>query len=158
MFGYVTVCEPELKIKDFRKYRSYYCGLCQTLKEKYGFYEQMTLTYDMTFAILLLTSLYECESRIEQHRCKVHLVKKQTMRRNEMTEYAADMNLLLAYYHLEDDWADEKKAAAFLGKPVLLVRNIRAKVGSSKKHCGRSVNVKRRIVLIWTGFPDILAG
>ena len=62
MFGYVTVCEPELKIKDFRKYRSYYCGLCQTLKEKYGFSGQMTLTYDMTFAILLLTSLYECES------------------------------------------------------------------------------------------------
>ena len=55
MFGYVTVCEPELKIKDFRKYRSYYCGLCQTLKEKYGFSGQMTLTYDMTFAILLLT-------------------------------------------------------------------------------------------------------
>ena len=119
MFGYVTVCEPELKIKDFRKYRSYYCGLCQTLKEKYGFSGQMTLTYDMTFAILLLTSLYECESRIEQHRCKVHPVKKQTMRRNEMTEYAADMNLLLAYYHLEDDWADEKKAAAFFGKGVL---------------------------------------
>ena len=36
-----------------------------------------------------------------------------------MTEYAADMNLLLAYYHLEDDWADEKKAAAFFGKGVL---------------------------------------
>ena len=38
----------------------------------------------------------------------MHPVKKQTMRRNEITEYAADMNLLLAYYHLEDDWADEK--------------------------------------------------
>ena len=25
MFGYVTICEPELKMKDWRKYRSYYC-------------------------------------------------------------------------------------------------------------------------------------
>ena len=119
MFGYVTVCEPELKIKDFRKYRSYYCGLCQTLKEKYGFSGQMTLTYDMTFAILLLTSLYECESRIEQHRCKVHPVKKQAMIENEITQYAADMNVLLAYYHMKDDWADEKKVSGLLGGGLL---------------------------------------
>lgn len=119
MFGYVTVCEPELKMKDFRKYRSYYCGLCQELKERYGFIGQTTLTYDMTFAILLLTSLYECETKTEQHRCKIHPVKQQMMRRNEITQYAADMNLLLAYFHLEDDWVDEKKATAFLGKQVL---------------------------------------
>lgn len=119
MFGYVTVCEPELKMKDFRKYRSYYCGLCQELKETYGLAGQMTLTYDMTFAIILLTSLYECETEQEQHRCKVHPVKKQMMRRNEITKYAADMNMLLAYYHLEDDWADEKKPGALLGKEVL---------------------------------------
>ena len=30
-----------------------------------------------------------------------------------MTEYAADMNLLLAYY-LEDDWADEKGSGVSL--------------------------------------------
>lgn len=119
MFGYVTVCEPELKMKDFRKYRSYYCGLCQELKEKYGFSGQMTLTYDMTFAIILLTSLYESDTKTEQMHCKVHPVKKQTMRRNEITEYAADMNLLLAYYHLKDDWVDEKKPGALLGKGVL---------------------------------------
>ena len=44
MFGYVTVCEPELKVKDLKKYRAYYCGLCRTLKEDYGFMGQMTLT------------------------------------------------------------------------------------------------------------------
>ena len=36
MFGYVTICEPELKVKDLRKYKAYYCGLCQELKEAYG--------------------------------------------------------------------------------------------------------------------------
>ena len=53
MFGYVTVCEQELKVKDLKKYRAYYCGLCRTLKEDYGFMGQMTLTYDMTFAVIL---------------------------------------------------------------------------------------------------------
>lgn len=33
MFGYVTIQEAELKVKDFKKYKAYYCGLCQTLKK-----------------------------------------------------------------------------------------------------------------------------
>jgi predicted lactoylglutathione lyase len=70
MFGYVTVCEPELKVKDLKKYRAYYCGLCRTLKEDYGFMGQMTLTYDMTFAVILLSSLYERIPELEKHRCK----------------------------------------------------------------------------------------
>ncbi len=77
MFGYVTICEPELKVKDLRKYKAYYCGLCQELKEAYGAVGQMTLTYDMTFVIVLLTSLYESQTELTEHRCKVHPVKKQ---------------------------------------------------------------------------------
>lgn len=119
MFGYVTICEPELKMKDFRRYRAYYCGLCQTLKERYGGLGQMTLAYDMTFVIILLTSLYERELKSTTHRCKVHPVKKQTMLQNEFSEYAADMNLILAYYHLKDDWQDEKKVGALLGMKAL---------------------------------------
>ena len=38
MFGYVTVCEPELKVKDLKKYRAYYCGLCRTLKRRLWIY------------------------------------------------------------------------------------------------------------------------
>lgn len=119
MFGYVTVCEPELKMKDFRKYKSYYCGLCQTLKERHGHLGQLTLTYDMTFAIILLTSLYEADTKNVTHRCKVHPVKKQNMLQNEFAEYAADMNILLAFYHLKDDWQDEKKTGALVGMQAL---------------------------------------
>lgn len=119
MFGYVTICEPELKMKDLRKYKAYYCGLCRKLKEDYGTMGQMTLTYDMTFAIILLSSLYEAKNRMNQHRCKVHPVKKQAMIENEITQYAADMNVLLAYYHMKDDWADEKKVSGLLGGGLL---------------------------------------
>ena len=63
MFGYVTVDKPELKVKEFYQYKAYYCGLCRTLNEEYGFRGRMTLTYDMTFLVVLLTSLYESETR-----------------------------------------------------------------------------------------------
>lgn len=119
MFGYVTICEPELKVKDLRKYKAYYCGLCRTLKERYGSVGQFTLTYDMTFAVILLTSLYESETRQSVHHCKVHPVKKQEMLQNEVTEYAADMNMILAYYHMKDDWVDEKKVSGFVGTYAL---------------------------------------
>ena len=119
MFGYVTICEPELKVKELRKYKAYYCGLCRTLQEEYGAAGQMTLTYDMTFLIVLLTSLYECGGRTESHPCKVHPLKKRPMLRNEFTQYAADMNLMLAYFHLRDDWADERSAQALLGMAAL---------------------------------------
>ena len=119
MFGYVTIYEPELKVKDLKKYKAYYCGLCRVLKEEYGFMGQMTLTYDMTFAIILLSSLYESVAEAEQHRCKVHPVKKQMMLRNEITSYAAAMNVLLAYYHMEDDWKDERKISSFMTKSMV---------------------------------------
>ena len=73
----------------------------------------MTLTYDMTFAVILLSSLYEtCDGDAELHRCKVHPVKRQMMLRNEITSYAAAMNVLLAYYHMKDDWEDERKVSS----------------------------------------------
>ena len=58
MFGYVVINEPELKIKDYREYRGVYCGLCQTLKRKYGPFGQLCLNNDMTFMALLHMSLY----------------------------------------------------------------------------------------------------
>ena len=54
MFGYVTVNKGELKVKEYDKYQAYYCGLCASLKERYGLLGEVTLTYDMTFLSLLL--------------------------------------------------------------------------------------------------------
>jgi hypothetical protein len=115
MFGYVKIYKPELKMKDYSKYKAYYCGLCKTLKDRHGRFGQMTLTYDMTFLIILLTSLYEEDTTHELHRCIVHPVKKHDMLFNEITEYVSDMNIVLTYYNFKDDWEDEKSVAALFG-------------------------------------------
>lgn len=119
MFGYVLANKPELKMKEYYKYKAYYCGLCRVLREKYGFLGQMTLTYDMTFLVILLTSLYECETEREESRCIVHPLKKQKMLYNEITEYAADMNIILTYYKFLDDWKDEKSKVGLTGLHAL---------------------------------------
>lgn len=116
MFGYVSAHKPELKMREFYKYKAYYCGLCKVLREKYGLLGQVTLTYDMTFLVILLTSLYESETKREEQRCIVHPMKKQKMLSNEITEYAADMNIILTYYKLLDDWEDEKSKVGYIGK------------------------------------------
>ncbi len=43
-------------------------------------------------------------------RWSVHFIrpKKRTIWTNEATDYAADMNPILAYYNLIDDWKDDK--------------------------------------------------
>ena len=109
MFGYVVVNKPELKIREFDEYRSYYCGLCHTLKREYGVKAQMTLSYDCTMAVMLLTALYEPEVVKIRKTCKAHPIKKQAMSESYITNYVADMNVLMSYYHLVDDWKDEKK-------------------------------------------------
>ena len=57
---------------------------------------------------VLLTGLYELENTETEFTCPLHLTKKRTAYINEATEYAADMNLILAYQNLLDDWKDEK--------------------------------------------------
>lgn len=118
MFGYVTVNKPELKIKDYYRYKGYYCGLCKTLKERHGRLGQITLTYDMTFLVILLTSLYESKTEFREERCLAHPAKKHPVLTNVMTEYAADMNIALTYHNLLDDWKDEKSVKGLAGSQM----------------------------------------
>lgn len=112
MFGYITVHKPELKIKDFDTYQSFYCGLCHALKRRRGQLSRMTLTYDMTFLAVLLSALYEPETRMEQKICPLHPLQKHMVAGNECIDYAADMNLLLAFYNLADDWHDDHRLSS----------------------------------------------
>lgn len=160
MFGYVKILEPELKVKDFRRYKSYYCGLCRELKERYGSLGQMTLTYDMTFAIILLTSLYEPEIRQEKFRCKVHPFRRQTILRSEFTSYAADMNILLAYYHFHDDWSDERKISGFAGSRLFhrTAVKIEEKYPRQAQIIKKELNELSRLEKIRTDDLDLPAG
>ena len=107
MFGYLTADIQALTDEQAQRYKSFYCGVCISLKRRHGQLSRLTLNYDLSFLVLLLSSLYEPEEAAEESCCVVHPFQKQCMRFNEMSAYAADMNLMLAYLKCMDNWKDD---------------------------------------------------
>ena len=107
MFGYLAAQPGALTQEELARYKSAYCGLCRSLKLRHGELSRLTLNYDLTFLTLLLGSLYEPEERTGEQRCIAHLRKKHAYTVTEMTDYAADMNVMLAYLKCMDNWRDD---------------------------------------------------
>lgn len=124
MFGYVMPCKMELKVRDYEKFKAYYCGLCHTIKEQYGNLPRATLNYDMTFLAILLDSLNDKPLASKKITCSLHpLSKKLILIDNEALKYAAQCNIVLTYYKLIDNINDDnaiqsKVASMFLKKYV----------------------------------------
>jgi len=108
MFGYVKINKMDLTFREYDHYRGYYCGLCKSLKDNHGEISRLTLNYDITFLVLVLTSLYRPKSSVIEEGCITNPFKKKKKITNEITEYAASMNVLLSYYKLEDNLNDDK--------------------------------------------------
>ena len=111
MFGYVRPYGADLSEEEKKRYKAVYCGLCRVLNEKYGLAGRMGLNFDMTFLLLLLSSLYEPEEAKRETVCPPHPVKKHPEVITSFTEYAAGMTVALTYYKALDDWEDERKAS-----------------------------------------------
>ena len=135
MFGYIIINKGDMKFQEFDIYHSYYCGLCQALKERYGRLGQISLSYDITFFVMLLGSLYEPETEISEAKCIAHPFEKHPVRKNEFSYYGADMNLLFTYYKCKDDWEDEKKLTRLAYKAALkkAYRSICVRYGEKTK-------------------------
>ena len=119
MLGYVKIDKGELKVREYEVYTGYYCGVCKSIGRRYGQLPRMVLSYDAAFLAILLASLSdESDAPVQEH-CIAHpVIKKKTVIRNRAIDYAGDVMLILAWYKLADDAADEGKAYA---KPVMLM-------------------------------------
>lgn len=115
MFGYVTVNDKDLSAEANARFRALYCGVCRALRARGGVAGQITLSFDGTFLALLLTALYEPEETGGSARCIVHPMKKRAYAGSDIISYAADMNLLLAYYKCLDGWTDDKNPLDLIG-------------------------------------------
>ncbi|MDX5699246.1 DUF5685 family protein, partial [Clostridioides difficile] len=109
MFGYVKINKMDLTFREYDYYKAYYCGLCKYLKRNHGEISRFSLNTDIPFFIVLLTAVYNPESIRTEEVCIVNPFKKKKVITNDITEYAASMNILLTYYKLEDNLMDDKR-------------------------------------------------
>ena len=119
MFGFLQADRSRLTPEEQSRYRACYCGLCRSLGERYGQLARFTLNYDMTFLVLLLQSLYEPEERSGSDRCPPHPIQARPWQRSACSDYAADLNIALAYHKCRDDWQDEGRLTALAASGAL---------------------------------------
>lgn len=110
MFGYVKTDFPNMYVKDTVLYKAMYCGLCKGLGKACGQKSRLVLNYDLTFLSVLLHNLLNIDVKIEKQRCVIHQIRKRSIAiPDALTERIAALNVILAYYKLNDDVLDNGK-------------------------------------------------
>lgn len=155
MFGYIIASRKELAEEEKDNYQKAYCGLCHTLGQRNGQLSRFSLNYDMTFLILLLSSLYEPEETEKRSRCLLHPAKQHASLHNVYSDYAADMTIALSYYKCLDDWTDDRKLVR-RGYAQVLKRKMKAVKQHWPRQCKAMEEDLKAIDLIENsnGLPD----
>ena len=112
MFGYVTANWKELTKPQQQRYGAVYCGICRQIRHAASQTARLALSYDMAFLALLHMSLYEPEETAGGKACMLHPIRPRSWVDNEYIRYAADMNVVLAYYNALDDAEDDNSFTA----------------------------------------------
>ncbi len=134
MFGFVVANTGALSEEEQVRYRGCYCGLCGAIRRRHGQIKGLTLTYDLTLLPLLLGAVYQPQEWQRESTCVVHPIKKQAQWGSRFTDYAADMNVILAYYKLMDDWQDDKDLLRF-GAAACLKNSCKAIQAAWPRQC-----------------------
>lgn len=137
MFGYVSANPERLSPEATERYRARYCGLCHALGSRHGAAARLTVNYDMTFLAVYLAAVYDEPGESGTERCVVHPVKPHEYLGGRIADYAADMNVLLAYHDAMDGWIDDRDPLA-LARAKLLEKEYR-RVEETYPRQGRAV-------------------
>lgn len=105
MFGYVLPLHCRLSEEDQKRYKAAYCGLCRSLKTRYGFRGRFLVNYDMTFLYFLLQRT--TVEAMERCSCPARpFCKRDCMPHDHVMEYVADLAVLLSWWKLQDGAGD----------------------------------------------------
>ena len=120
MFGYIRPLECELKVREQAEYRGIYCGLCKRIGRRYGQLERLTLSYDCAFLALTLFAV-SGRAKFSPGNCgpRIYRGRRAMADASPVLDYAADVNVLLAWYKAADDAADEKNMKARVARAAL---------------------------------------
>lgn len=119
MFGYMYPFKPDLKIKHYTTFKSYYCSLCHEIKKNYGNIPRVSINFDITFISILLDSFSSKPHTVIKKTCIIHPIeKKLIVQNNKSINYASHINTILTHNKILDDINDENNLFSKLIFPV----------------------------------------
>ncbi len=110
MFGYIRPFKPEMRIKEYETYRSFYCSMCKKLGKNYGVFARFTLNYEFVFLSLLYSSLKNEDFLVKAGRCPFNPAKtcNYCTTEGKALDFSSSAAVMLLYYKLLDNIRDEK--------------------------------------------------
>ena len=144
MFGFVRPCEDKLSKQEKEIFRSYYCGVCKSIARRYTHMARFTLTYDCAFLAMFLTAVKESRPETQNTMC---VCRKRNVVVSDIVDYCADVNLMLAYYKLDDDVNDDNSLKAKMARAAFKRAFNKAKKKNQKAE-GKFVTFKQGDSLI----------
>lgn len=109
MFGYIKICKPEMKVKEYEIYRAVYCSLCKKLGRSYGLLPRFMLSYDFTFLGLLSLSMRDGCEGFKPGRCAFNPLKKCNYCNDSTAlDMPAAAAVIMTYYKIHDNVSDER--------------------------------------------------
>ncbi len=132
MFGYVRVNKPEMKVKEYELYRGLYCSVCKAMGKHFGILSRLTLSYDITFLLLMRLSFSGIVPDFKGGRCLFNPAKKCNYCKNadEQFRYVAAVSMIMFYYKVKDNIQDSsffKRLVMYMILPYAYIKNRKAK-------------------------------
>jgi hypothetical protein len=98
-----------MKVKEYECYKAFYCGLCRTLKQRYGFFSTFFLSYDAVLPAILYNAFDPDGKAVcfEKKGCVACPFKRQVFAQNSFPLlFSADALMLMTYFKLRDSLKD----------------------------------------------------
>ncbi len=113
MDGFLKPVVPELKIKDYKTYHAFRCGMCQRLRQDYGIFARKLLSADTILIAILCDSLAGREGTCKHKRCRHNPLREcDVLSQTRGIQLAAKFQLILTWQKLQDTEARNKSIPA----------------------------------------------
>lgn len=119
MFGIAVARLDQITEAEKERYQALYCGLCFSLRDRYGHISRASLSYDLAFLVMLYDSLYEPSEERGSSHCIAHPKRKVPFAISVHSARAADLSVALAYHKCLDDAADDGSLKAKTASTLL---------------------------------------
>ena len=115
MFGYTFPIEPMMTNEEQSAYRAYYCETCHQLRDGYGVMSTVIVSYEMTFANIILNSVLKGGVIDKEPKAGKLCVFRHSDNHTELLRRLAAYTVLVANNDLVDDKLDGPSVKSNLG-------------------------------------------